>query len=344
MAIDTTLLYAGYNTYELDVGEKLYAKPLDIELHEYITVQLMAIRLEGTATGQFEFRWLDGDGKKIGNDTIVTFDVINKWQRKHQTLTVPENAVKVIPCINNTSEVKWHVACPMVDYGELLRAFDAATASRLNWQDAHGSYVGFFRADQIIAGILRSVIGDSGFNLDEAKIWMTSADGEVKWEATPENPLTVKDKNNNLIAGIMKLANKLGFVSQFISNDPSGADGYGTVGASEDGGPGFEFKYGEHSFLLAFNNQQGTALLLYIDGVLRQSWHADGGTRIRDHEGKVRLQSDMYGTFYVSDGSRIRIIANASAATQLTDSSGNNTLGVDATGAYKIIGGTKTYL
>ena len=190
--IDNTLLYNGYNSYEMTANEHLWGNPAEVELYSEITLQAVVIRLDGKAQGRFELRWLGADGKKIGDDTLISFDVGSRWSRKTATVSVPEAAVKVAPCIYNTSADKWHISCPMLEAGEIASAFDASLADRVSWHDATGSYVGFLRADQIVAGVLRAVSGDSGFDLEAPRIWMTSKDGNVTWEASPDNPIMVK--------------------------------------------------------------------------------------------------------------------------------------------------------
>lgn len=187
--IDETLLYNGFNSYLLDNNETLWGDAFDVDLYTHISIQLVSIKLDGTATGKFIVRWIGEDKKKLGNDVEISFDVSNRWSRKTATLEVPLAAKRVMIAINGSY---FHIACPMAEAGQIATAFDPSLASKMAWHDATGSYVGFLSANQIVAGILRSVTGDSGFDLELPRIWMKSNDGEVTWEATPENPILVK--------------------------------------------------------------------------------------------------------------------------------------------------------
>ncbi len=339
--VDNTLLYNGFNSYEMASSERLWGKPVEVDLYSHITLQAVVIRLDGTAQGRFELRWLDTEGKKIGEDTIINFDVGTKWNRKTATVTVPETAVKVIPCIYNMTTDKWHISCPMLEAGEIASAFDASLAERVSWHDATGSYVGFLRADQIVAGVLRAIAGDSGFDLEEPRIWMTSADGEVTWEATPENPLTIKDKFGQFVAGIIKVGEQYGLTSQFISNTSDLSGGFANIGLGIDGGAGIEFRRGANKFIFSFSGTGGNSLgvSLYVNGKQMQHWSNDGSQVIFDGEGNGRLAINADGNSHILDktGQRLSIYNNGDMFMQHGT---GHSIGVDASGPYYRYNGT----
>ena len=228
--VDTTLLYNGFNSYVLEAGEVLWGNTFDVNLYSHISLQFVTIRLDGTASVRLNVRWIGEDNKRLGvADTQIPFDVTNRWSRKTATLEVPEEAFKVTVSIENTSGSDFYISCPMSEAGEIATAFDPALASKMAWHDANGSYVGFLSADQIVAGILRSVTGDSGFDLEAPKIWMKSADGAVTWEATPENPFSLTDASGKSIGGLAYINGLLRVIAGALTNNPD-AGYYGVVG------------------------------------------------------------------------------------------------------------------
>ena len=84
-----------------------------------------------------------------------------------------------------------------------------------------------------------------------------------------------------------------------------------------------------------------------LNQVQRMAILADGSSQIIDGAGNVRLQVSADGDTYIYDNSSHLVFWSDVAGnfTRLRlPSATNNTIGVDATGAYKETAGVKTYL
>lgn len=192
MAVDNTLRYRGFNSYELAPSETLYSSLSDCEYLGFVTTQWVALKVGGTiADGEVRIVWIDDTGGQLGATERHTFTPTRLWQRHTWTVAVPPEAVKLRIQFEGGTQ-GYNFACPMTEPGEIASSFDPSIASAVAYMTSEGAYVGFLNADQIIAGVLRAIAGDSGFDLEAPRIWMTSKDGSVTWEATPDNPILVK--------------------------------------------------------------------------------------------------------------------------------------------------------
>ncbi len=389
MAVDTTLRYGTFNTYLLGDGEWLHADPFDVENYSHITIQAVVIRLDGQAitNARFTGRWLDSAGKKLGSEINHGFTTTNKFQRITQTWAVPTNAVKIAWRIEG-GYGGYHVACPMIEPGQIASSFDPSVASMVAWHDSSGSYVGFLNANQIVAGILRSVIGNSGFDLDGARIWMTSRDGEITWEATPENPLVIKDNNDNILGGLALINNVVRLITNALADDPESGKyvklGSWTAPADTDKQLEAREMIGIQLFLPAYSSANPVMTLgvvTEVDGVpLTSYWtelaimgevilfagndffnvfvenarlnmvgDSSAGNygivlEIRDSAGKyhqLKLQNNL---LQLETGGTMAVRGFYSDLTQTEITRGIRSLGIDGTGVYKSVSGTKTYL
>lgn len=376
--IDTTLRYNGiYNSYEMGANDTLHATIFDTQYLSHITTQFVAVRVSGTIVdGWIEAIWIDANGAQVGSTQTVTWTPTRLWKRYTHTFAVPTGAVKV-KLTYKSGAAGYHFSCPMTEAGEIASAYNAQTAAQLAYHTAQGSYVGFLNAGQIVAGLLRSVDGKAGFDLDKPEIYMQGND--AKWKASPSNPLELTDKNGNFIGGLKKLANKIALVAGLVSNDPTLSTyaeiGYPSAGGSGlnivamDGSSAYISPYGTY-FVIMVDGTQRLALykdggfvlwdenqvarlyltkdgdfVVYDDNVARLNLTEDGDFVVYDGNGTARLYFTEDGSFHVNDGissvSRIQVYPNGPAG--ITSENGN-TLGIDDTGAYKIINGTKTYI
>lgn len=213
--IDTVIRYGRHNTYKLDPNETLYSDPYEVSLYSAITSQLVAIKPGGTATGEIGIRWIDEQNKRMGNDEIFPFDVSDRFSDFWRAIDVPEGASKVQWWVK-AGPIGFHFGCPKVGPGTLPTAYSDDLAERVAWHTVDGSYVHLLSADQIVAGVLRSVVGDAGFDLDNSRIWMTGEDG-AKWTASPESPLKITNSEGEFVGGLRRVKDALALVASAIT-------------------------------------------------------------------------------------------------------------------------------
>lgn len=338
--VDSTLKYGIYHSYQLMPDDWVYATIFDVQYLSHITAQCVVIKPAGDiAEGRFEVRWIDADGRPIGGTSKKYFTPTRLWKRHTATFEVPENAIKARVHYEGGTQ-GYHFACAMVEPGEIASAFSFEVASRLVYITNEGAYLGLLNAGQIVTGKMLSPTGKMWVDLDKPEICMQGND--AKWKASPSNPLELTDKNGKFIGGLKKLANKIALVAGLISNDPT-LSTYAEIGYPQGGGSGINIVAMDGSS--AYISPYGTYFVIMVDGTQRLALYKDGGFVLWDENQVVRLYFGKNGDFYVNDGissvSRIQVYPNGPAG--ITSGNGN-TLGIDDTGAYKIINGTKTYL
>lgn len=357
--VDTTLkYYGGYNTYRLDPNEEMHASMFDVSLYSDVTIQVVTINPASLASGSVHLCWIDGDNKRIGNIVVESVSVLKRFTEWWKAFEVPENAVRLHWWIKAGS-TGFNFGCAMATPGTIRRAFSSNLEDRVSMITADGLYTSTISGNQILAGIIRALTGDAWFDLEKPEIVMKGND--AKWKASPSNPLELTDKNGNFIGGLKKLANKIALVAGLISNDPT-LSTYAEIGYPQGGGSGINIVAMDGS--TAYISPYGTYFVIMVDGTQRLALYKDGGfvlwdenqvarlnlTKdgdfvVYDGNGTARLYFTEAGHFHVNDGissvNRIQVYPNGPAG--ITSGNGN-TLGIDDTGAYKIINGTKIYL
>ncbi len=356
------LKYGIYNSYVLDPNERLYASLYDVEYLSHITAQVVIIKPSGTiASGQIVVDWIDANGAKVGTSNTHTITPTRLWKRHTVTFEVPETA-KFARLHFYGGAQGFHIACPMVEAGEIASAFSENVSARLAYHTAEGSYVGFLNAGQVVTGKMISPDGNAWFDLDKPEIVMkgTSADLYID----PSNPLKVTDKNGNLLGGLMSIDGKIVLASEYITTptDPMVAASVGTVVDSSnvshtgfivwakkaDGtyerslliSPDHDGQYlriygpGEHTWFAMYATAQGTIFLRTQHGGLSMI-HGSTNLFITDNDGKdevfLSLATDSSGT-------------EASLSAKRNNTSYGE-IGLDTGGPYAIrTNGTKVYL
>lgn len=338
MAVDNTLRYRGFNSYELAPSETLYSSLSDCEYLGFVTTQWVALKVGGTiADGEVRIVWIDDTGGQFGATERHTFTPTRLWERHTWTVEVPPEAVKLRIQFEGGTQ-GYHFACPMTEPGEIASAFDPNLASSVAYMTSEGAYVGFLNAEQIIAGLLRAVNGGAWFDLDKPEIVMEGEQADLS--ITPENPLKLMDKNGNFIGGLGVADGRLGLVAGTLTNDPN-MNTYATIGYSSEGGSGISLYEKDYPDI-------------YI-GRLGIGWFG-----IKLHQGGLLLGGDMRlidknGVNRLIIGNNIMLLADKNEVTRLviTDDDGGgesslknsngHAIGVDNTGPYRIKNGTKTY-
>lgn len=233
----------------------------------------------------------------------------------------------------------------------------------------------------IKTGKIESHDGKTYFNLDNDEIVMNGgANGSIKMN--PTDGIQFLDNSDVFIGGVASVGGALGLIAQKIAGtaDPTV---WGQIGNITGGGLGFELidKTGGMFFIVAqlvdggfvlldkneiyrFSANATTTQLFDAAGVPRFSADANAtqlndaagvarfsadadATRLYDAEGVARFFEDATTTrLYDADEYERLTLNNASNYSTLRAKNGAsyNEIGVDGTGAYKIVAGTKTYL
>ena len=338
MAVDNTLRYRGFNSYNLEAGETLYSSLSDCEYLGFITTQWVALKVGGTiASGEVRIVWIDDTGGQFGATERHTFMPTRLWERYTWTIAVPPEAVKLRIQFDGGTQ-GYHFACPMTEPGEIASSFDPNVASAVAYMTSEGAYVGFLNADQIIAGLLRAVNGGAWFDLDKPEIVMEGKQADLS--ITPENPLKLTDKQGNFIGGLGVAGGTLGLVAGAMTNDPN-MNTYATIGYPDEGGSGISIYEKDHpdvyigrystSVGISLDHQRRLSigddiLLVDVNDVARLFISLDGYTFLRDKNGVDRLWIDPNGNTF------------------LQNAGNSHAIGVDNTGPYFKKNGVKSYL
>lgn len=337
MAVDNTLRYRGFNSYNLEAGETLYSSLSDCEYLGFVTTQWVALKVGGTiAGGEVRIVWIDDTGGQLGATERHTFTPTRLWERYTWTVAVPPEAVKLRIQFEG-GEQGYHFACPMAEPGEIASSFDPNLASTVAYMTSEGAYVGFLNAEQITAGLLRAVNGGAWFDLDKPEIVMEGEQADLS--ITPENPLKLTDKQGNFIGGLGVAGGILGLVAGVLTNDPN-MNTYATIGYPAEGGRGIAIyekdhpdvymgRFGTESFGIALDHRGrliiGDNYTYLVDKNNLVRLQIDDGTYLRDKNDVIRLWIDPNGNTFLQN-------ANAHA------------IGVDNTGPYFTKNGVKSYL
>jgi hypothetical protein len=192
--VDSTLKYGIYHSYQLMPNDWVYATIFDVQYLSHITAQCVVIKPAGDiAEGRFEVRWIDADGRPIGGTSKKYFTPTRLWKRHTATFEVPENAIKARVHYEGGTQ-GYHLACAMVEPGEIASAFSFEVASRLVYITNEGAYLGLLNAGQIVTGKMISPDGNAWFDLDKPEIVMKGdVNGkDVIVSLSPDMPFQVK--------------------------------------------------------------------------------------------------------------------------------------------------------
>ena len=267
MAVDNTLRYRGFNSYNLEAGETLYSSLSDCEYLGFVTTQWVALKAGGTiAGGEVRITWIDDTGGQFGSAELYEFTPTRLWERHTWTVAVPPEAVKLRIQFGGGTQ-GYHFACPMTEPGEIASSFDPNIASAVAYMTSEGAYVGFLNAEQITAGLLRAVNGGAWFDLDKPEIVMEGKQADLS--ITPENPLKLTDKSGKFVGGLGVIEGLLGLVAGVLTDDVEGG-ARATIGTGTDGHKGIDFTDGENRYQLTTSDGDGVAL--YVNGDKRQVW------------------------------------------------------------------------
>ena len=336
MAVDNTLRYRGFNSYELAPNETLYSSLSDCEYFGFVTTQWVALKAGGTiGSGSVRITWIDHTGGQFGSAELYEFTPTRLWERYTWTIAVPPEAVKLR--IQFDGGVRgYHFACPMTEPGKIASSFDPNIASAVAYMTSEGAYVGFLNAEQIVAGLLRAVNGGAWFDLDKPEIVM---EGELAdLSITPENPLKLTDKQGNFIGGLGMFEGLLGLVAGVLTNDSSMANTL-TVGLIDGGseyyGKGIRFKDSENKTGFTINTDTVGVYISDINDKLRVSLQSvlHNSTTLYDGLGNIRLDLGQGATIWDREGNpRLRIAENG------------GTFFADKNGVDRLTIGDNTYL
>ena len=337
MAVDNTLRYRGFNSYELAPNETLYSSLSDCEYLGFVTTQWVALKVGGTiASGEVRITWIDDTGGQFGSAELYEFTPTRLWERHTWTVAVPPEAVKLRIQLEGGTQ-GYHFACPMTEPGEIASSFDPNIASAVAYMTSEGAYVGFLNAEQITAGLLRAVNGGAWFELDKPEIVMEGKLADLS--ITPENPLKLTDKSGNFIGGLGVADGILGLVAGVLTNDPN-METYATIGYPAGGGVGIAIY--EKNYPDVYMGRFGTgAFGISLD-------HQDrlvigDGTYLKDKNDVMRLWIGD-GTYLFDENDVARLWIDQNGYTFLQNAVNSHAIGVDNTGPYFIKSGVKTYL
>lgn len=354
MAVDNTLRYRGFNSYNLEAGETLYSSLSDCEYLGFVTTQWVALKAAGTiAGGEVRITWIDDTGGQFGSAELYEFTPTRLWERHTWTVAVPPEAVKLRIQFEGGTQ-GYHFACPMTEPGEIASSFDPNIASAVAYMTSEGAYVGFLNAEQITAGLLRAVNGGAWFDLDKPEIVMEGKQADLS--ITPENPLKLTDKSGKFIGGLGVADGTLGLVAGVLTNDPN-MEAYATIGYSDEGGSGISIY--EKNLPDVYMGRFGTAFGISLNHHLRLMIDDSGtylsdendvgrlvlsdGTYLFDENGAFQLLMDEDGTYLLDENGVARLWINPDGNTFLQNAEYSHAIGVDNTGPYRIKNGTKTY-
>lgn len=353
--IDTTLRYNGiYNSYEMGPNDTIHASIFETQYLSHVTTQFVAVRVAGTIVdGWIEAIWIDADGEQIGTTKTVTWTPTRLWKRYTHTFEVPTGAVKV-KLTYRSGTAGYHFSCPMTEAGEIASAYNAQTAAQLAYHTAGGSYIGFLNANQIVAGVIRSLDGKMRIRLDEPS--EIAMDGTAaKLRISPAYPLRVLDSANNVIAGLMLIEGETRFFTSALANSENPYSWFtvGSIEIEEDGNPvtldGL-FLFDEDSPAepvywfardtwgwsgnLRIGNNENNIFIGYLPlgGISLYASGAMGNSHFDVHPDSITAYISPYGFVFSSDGDETKIMSGS-----------NQALGVDSTGPYRIKNGKKTY-
>ena len=353
MAVDNTLRYRGFNSYNLEAGETLYSSLSDCEYLGFVTTQWVALKVGGTiAGGEVRIVWIDDTGGQFGSTELYEFTPTRLWERHTWTVAVPPEAVKLRIQFGGGAQ-GYHFACPMTEPGEIASSFDPNIASAVAYMTSEGAYVGFLNAEQITAGLLRAVNGGAWFDLDKPEIVMEGKQADLS--ITPENPLKLTDKSGNFIGGLGVADGRLGLVAGAMTNDPD-MNAYATIGYPAEGGSGISIYEKNHPDV--YMGRFGTAFGISLDHQARlqigygtylidkndvQRLAIDDYTFLRDKNDVQRLAIDDY-TFLRDKNDVIRLWIDPNGNTFLQNAANSHAIGVDGSGPYFTKNGVKSYL
>ena len=356
MAVDNTLRYRGFNSYELAPNETLYSSLSDCEYLGFVTTQWVALKAGGTiAGGEVHIVWIDDTGGQFGSTELYEFTPARLWERHTWTVAVPPEAVKLRIQFEGGAQ-GYHFACPMTEPGEIASSFDPNIASAVAYMTSEGAYVGFLNAEQITAGLLRAVNGGAWFDLDKPEIVMEGEQADLS--ITPENPLKLTDKNGNFIGGLGVADGRLGLVAGMLTNDPD-MNTYATIGYPAEGGVGISIyeknypdvymgRFGTGSFGISLDYQSrlimgdGT-ILLDENGVIRLQ--ISDSTYLSDKNGQVRLWIHPSGSTYILDENDVvRLWISDLNGNTFLQNANSHAIGVDNSGPFFVKNGVKSYL
>jgi hypothetical protein len=222
------LKYGIYNSCILSPSERFYATPYDVQYLSHITAQVVIIKPSGTiANGQIIVDWYGTNGQIVSTRSSQTITPTQLWSRKTATFEVPTGAVKARLQFFGGAQ-GYHIACPMLEPGEIASAFSGEVASRLAYMSSEGGYFGLLNAGQIVAGKLLSPTDKMWIDLDKPEIVMKGVDADLHID--PANPIKVIDKENNFIGGITNIDNTVKFVAGALTNMEN-ANSFAIVGS-----------------------------------------------------------------------------------------------------------------
>jgi hypothetical protein len=337
MAVDNTLRYRGFNSYELAPNETLYSSLSDCEYLGFVTTQWVALKVGGTiADGEVRIVWIDDTGGQFGSTELYEFTPTRLWERHTWTVAVPPEAVKLRIQFEGGAQ-GYHFACPMTEPGEIASSFDPNLASAVAYMTSEGAYVGFLNAEQITAGLLRAVNGGAWFDLDKPEIVMQGEQADLS--ITPENPLKLTDKNGNFIGGLGVAGGILGLVAGTLTNDPN-MNVYATMGYPDEGGSGISMY--EKNQPDVYMGRYGTGNIFGISIDHQSRLQIGDGTLLIDENGVIRLVIDD-GTYLYDKNNVVRLWIDQDGYTFLQNAANSHAIGVDNTGPYYIKNNVKTY-
>jgi hypothetical protein len=354
MAVDNTLRYRGFNSYNLEAGETLYSSLSDCEYLGFVTTQWVALKVGGTiASGEVRIVWIDDTGGQFGSTELYEFTPTRLWERHTWTVAVPPEAVKLRIQFEG-GEQGYHFACPMTEPGEIASSFDPNIASAVAYMTSEGAYVGFLNAEQITAGLLRAVNGGAWFDLDKPEIVMEGEQADLS--ITPENPLKLTDKNGNFIGGLGVADGILGLVASVMTNDPN-MNTYATIGYPAEGGVGISIYEKNHPDV--YIGRAGTEFGILLDHQFRllmgdytsildengvsRLWMGNE-TYLRNKNDVVQLRIGDVQTYLADKNGVIRLWIDPNGDTLLQNAHNSHAIGVDNTGPYFVKNGVKSYL
>ena len=356
MAVDNTLRYRGFNSYNLETDETLYSSLSDCEYLGFVTTQWVALKVGGTiADGEVRIVWIDDTGGQLGATKQHTFTPTRLWERHTWTVAVPPEAVKLRIQFEGGTQ-GYNFACPMTEPGEIASSFDPNIASAVAYMTSEGAYVGFLNAEQITAGLLRAVNGGAWFDLDKPEIVMEGEQADLS--ITPENPLKLTDKNGQFIGGLGVADGILGLVAGTLTNDPD-LNIYATIGRIPEGGNGisiYEKNYpnvymGRYaapgSFGILIDHQSrlfiGDHTYLYDKNGVVRLFIGINDTLLRDKNGVARL-SIGDDTYLIDKNDVVRLWISDLNGNTFLQNANSHAIGVDNSGPYFVKNGVKSYL
>lgn len=149
MGVNTTMLFDGTNTYEIQPGEMLWNVVIPVEDASHYTIQVMTKAISTETSGYIGIAWLNSKGIRISKTQNSLVVKTGAPLRFVFTFEVPAGAVKLQPYLKGGTAA-YYAGRMKLEKGEHPSGFDTIDVNRVSKLDPNGLYTGSVWANQVI--------------------------------------------------------------------------------------------------------------------------------------------------------------------------------------------------